>query len=278
MKDLNLNKIIELALLEDMNNGDVTTDNLIDENSVSTAEIMAKENGVLAGLEVAEKVFKFLDKNINFTRLVEDGASVQKGDIIARIEGSTKIILTGERTALNFMQRMSGIATLASEYSDRIKGYNTRVVDTRKTTPCLRVLEKYAVKVGGAHNHRFNLSDAVMIKDNHIKAAGGIREAIEIVREKISHTTKIEVEVETLEGLQEAVEANADIIMLDNMSISEMKEAVKMVSGKAILEASGNITLDRIEDVAKTGVDVISVGALTHSVMALDISLNIISR
>lgn len=259
-----------------MNNGDITTDNLIDEESVSTAEVSAKENGVVAGLDVAKQTFYMLDENIDFINLVEDGASVKKGDIIARIKGKTRAILSGERTALNFMQRMSGIATNASEYAKRIKKYKTRVVDTRKTTPGLRLIEKYAVKVGGGHNHRYNLSDAVMIKDNHIKAAGGIGNAINSIREVIPHTVKIEVEVESLEGLREALEAKADIIMLDNMSIEAMTEAVRINDGRAILEASGNITLETLETVAATGVDVISVGALTHTVKALDISLNII--
>ncbi|MTI46449.1 MAG: carboxylating nicotinate-nucleotide diphosphorylase [Firmicutes bacterium] len=265
-----------MTLIEDMNNGDITTDNLIDASSVSEAEIMAKEDGVICGLELAERIFTFLDGAVKFNRLRKDGDSVKKGDIIAKIQGSTRTILTGERTALNFMQRLSGIATMASRYSERAKGYKARVVDTRKTTPGLRALEKYAVKTGGAYNHRFNLSDAVMIKDNHIKAAGGIKEAVEQIRVKIPHTVKIEVEVEDLEGLQEALDVNTDIIMLDNMSDEEMKEAVEINNGKAILEASGNITLERVESVAQTGVDVISVGALTHSVKALDISLNIL--
>ncbi len=259
-----------------MNNGDITTDNLINEESISTAEISAKENGVVAGLNVAKQTFHLLDENIDFIKLVEDGASVKKGDIIARIKGKTRAILSAERTALNFMQRMSGIATSTSEYAYRVKKYGTRVVDTRKTTPGLRIIEKYAVRVGGGHNHRYNLSDAVMIKDNHIKAAGGIGNAINAIRKTISHTVKIEVEVESIEGLNEALAAKADIIMLDNMSIEAMTEAVRINDGRAILEASGNITLEGLETVAATGVDVISVGALTHTVKALDISLNII--
>lgn len=276
MKDLNIAKIIETAIIEDMNNGDITTDNLIDKDSTDIAEIMVKEDGVIAGLDLAEKIYSFLDEDIVFEKLINDGDKAKKGEIIARVKGRTRTILKGERTVLNFMQRMSGIATLSSVYAEKIKDYNTRVVDTRKTTPCLRPLEKYAVRIGGAYNHRYNLSDAVMIKDNHIKAAGGIKEAINKIRVKIPHTVKIEVEVETLEGLNEALEAKADIIMLDNMSIEKMKEAVKINNSRAILEASGNITLERIENVAKTGVDVISVGALTHSFRALDISLNII--
>lgn len=276
MENLSLNILIRNALLEDMNNGDITTDNLIDEESVSTAEIMVKEDGVVAGLDVARQTFCLLDEHIDFVKLVKDGASVKKGDIIAKIKGKTRAILSGERTALNFIQRMSGIATNTSEYARRIKKYSTRVVDTRKTTPGLRSIEKYAVRVGGGHNHRYNLSDAVMIKDNHIKAAGGIGNAINAIRKTISHTVKIEIEVESIDGLKEALEAKADIVMLDNMSIAAMTEAVKINKGRVILEASGNITLEGLEAVAATGVDIISVGALTHSVKALDISLNII--
>lgn len=276
LENIGFDTLIKNSLLEDMNNGDITTDNLIDEQSISTAEIIAKERGIIAGLDIAKQTFTFLDKRIQFTKLVEDGALVEKGDIIARIKGKTKAILSGERTALNFIQRMSGISTNTSKYLNKIKQYNTRVVDTRKTTPSLRLIEKYAVRVGGGHNHRFNLSDAVMIKDNHIKAAGGISNAVNKIREVIPHTVKIEVEVENLEGLKEALDSKADIIMLDNMSIETMREAVKINEGRAILEASGNITLENLEAVAKTGVDVISVGALTHSVKSLDISLNII--
>ena len=276
LENIGFDTLIKNSLLEDMNNGDITTDNLIDEQSISTAEIIAKERGIIAGLDIANQTFTFLDKRIQFTKLVEDGALVEKGDIIARIKGKTKAILSGERTALNFIQRMSGISTNTSKYLNKIKQYNTRVVDTRKTTPSLRLIEKYAVRVGGGHNHRFNLSDAVMIKDNHIKAAGGISNAVNKIREVIPHTVKIEVEVENLEGLKEALDSKSDIIMLDNMNIETMIEAVKINKGRAILEASGNITLENLEAVAKTGVDVISVGALTHSVKSLDISLNII--
>lgn len=271
-----IEKIIKNALIEDMNYGDITTDLLIDDESISEGIMIAKEEGVVAGISVAEMVFQLLDDCIEFYEIKKDGEMVKKGDHIARIKGSTKNILKGERLALNLMQRMSGIATKARTYADAVKEYKTRVVDTRKTTPGLRILEKYAVRVGGCYNHRFNLSDAVMIKDNHIMAVGGIQKAVEKVRGNISHTTKIEVEVTNLKELEEALAAKADIIMLDNMDIETMKEAVKITNGRAILEASGNITMDRLKSIAQIGVDIISVGALTHSVKAMDISLMII--
>ncbi|KGG80721.1 nicotinate-nucleotide pyrophosphorylase [Caloranaerobacter azorensis H53214] len=272
---LQIEDIIKNALLEDMNNGDITTENLIGLNDISEAEIIAKEDGVLAGIEIAEITFKLLDKDMLFYRLKEDGQFLRKGDIIAKIKGKTRAILSGERTALNFLQRLSGIATKTKKFVDKVEKYNVRVADTRKTTPGIRVLEKYAVRLGGGANHRYNLSDAVMIKDNHIRAVGSIEKAIKLIRERVPHTVKVEVEVETIEQFKQALDAGADIIMLDNMSIEDMKEAVNINNKKAILEASGNVDIDNIEEVAKTGVDVISVGALTHSVKALDISLNI---
>ncbi|QEK10913.1 carboxylating nicotinate-nucleotide diphosphorylase [Crassaminicella thermophila] len=269
-------KIIKNALIEDMNYGDTTTDLLIDDESISEGIMIAKEDGIVAGIPVAEMVFKLLDDGIEFYDIKNDGEMAKKGDHIVRIKGSTKNILKGERLALNLMQRMSGIATKARLYADAVKEYNTRIVDTRKTTPGLRILEKYAVRIGGCYNHRFNLSDAVMIKDNHIMAVGGIKKAVEKVRRNISHTTKIEVEVKNLKELEEALEVNADIIMLDNMDIETMKQAVEITDKRAILEASGNITIERLKDIAKIGVDIISVGALTHSVKAMDISFMII--
>lgn len=271
-----IDEIIKNALTEDMNYGDITTDALIEENSTALAIITAKQAGVIAGLSVANRVFELLDNNISFQALKSDGDVIQEGEKIAEIKGRTRAILKGERLALNLLQRMSGIATKAREYSELIKGTGTRIADTRKTTPGLRILEKYAVRMGGCHNHRFNLSDAVMIKDNHIKAAGGISKAVKKIRMTLSHTVKIEVEVESLEQLEEAIAARADIIMLDNMDIETMKRAVEINKGRAILEASGNITSERINEISAIGVDVISVGALTHSVKALDISLNII--
>nr|WP_300302902.1 carboxylating nicotinate-nucleotide diphosphorylase [Anaerosolibacter sp.] len=269
-------EIIRHALKEDMNYGDVTSDTLIPLEAMAAARMTAKEDGVIAGLAVAEMTFKTVDSTLSFVALKKDGDTVKKGDHIAEIKGSIRGILKAERLALNLIQRMSGIATLSKAYADEVEGYTTRVVDTRKTTPGLRILEKYAVKVGGCHNHRFNLSDAVMIKDNHIKAVGSITKAIEMVRQSIPHTMKIEVEVESLAQLQEALEAKADIIMLDNMDTDTMRDAVKITGGRAILEASGNITKERLREIAAIGIDVISVGALTHSVKSLDISLNII--
>ena len=273
-----VSKIIENALLEDMNYGDITTDSLIEDSVIGEAIITTKENGIIAGLSVAEMVFKILDQEITFVPKVKDGSEVSKGDDIAIIKGSLKNIIKGERTALNFLQRLSGIATLSRRYADVVKNYPAKVVDTRKTTPGLRALEKYAVKMGGCYNHRFNLSDTVLIKDNHIKAVGGISQAIEKCRINIPHTVKIEIEVETIEQLMEALVAKADIILLDNMDIETMKKAFEITAGRAILEASGNISEEKLEDIAAIGIDIISVGALTHSVKAMDISLNIVNQ
>jgi len=271
-----IDEIIMSALKEDMSLGDITTDNLIDKTAVSRARLIAKENGVIAGLDVAERVFKLLDNGIEFTRHVEDGASVKKGDIIAGVAGSTAVLLKGERTALNFLQRLSGIASKTGEFCEKVKDLPVRIVDTRKTTPGLRFLEKYAIRAGGGHNHRFSLSDGVLIKDNHIKAAGSIRKAIELARRNIPHTIKIEVEAESLEQVKEALESKADIIMLDNMSLEMMKEAVRLIDKRALVEASGNVNLHTVRDIALTGVDIISVGELTHSVKAMDISMRFI--
>jgi nicotinate-nucleotide pyrophosphorylase (carboxylating) len=235
--------------------------------------MLAKEEGVIAGLNVAQRVFEILDKDVNVKINVKEGDKVSKGTVIAQIEGSTKAILNGERLALNLIQRMSGIATISRKYRDIVKDIPVRIVDTRKTTPGLRILEKYAVRVGGCYNHRYNLSEAVLIKDNHIKAIGGIKKAIDKIKNNLSHTIKVEVEVESIEGLKEAIEAGADIVMLDNMNLEDMRKAVEIGRGKVILEASGGITIEELVETAKTGVDVISVGALTHSVKALDISL-----
>lgn len=271
-----IEEVVKNALIEDMNNGDITTDNLIEEDDVSKAEMISKEDGVISGLDIAEKAFKSLDDKIIFNKMIEEGSRVRKGTVIAKIEGRTRAILSAERTALNLIQRLSGISTKASILAERISKYDSKLVDTRKTTPGLRGLEKYAVKIGGGHNHRFNLSDTVMIKDNHIRAVGGISEAVGKIRNKIPHTVKVEVEVETIEEFKEALDSGADIIMLDNMNLKDMKKVVEINNNKVILEASGNIDLDTIEKVAQTGVDIISSGGLTHSVKALDISLNII--
>jgi len=271
-----VDNIIQNALKEDMPLGDITTDNLIDENSKSKAKLIAKEAGILAGIEVAERVFRILDPQVYFKANFKDGESLKKGDIIAEIEGNTRALLKGERTALNILQRMSAIATKTNEYCQKVKDLPVKIVDTRKTTPGLRYLEKYAVRAGGGTNHRYCLSDGVLIKDNHIQAAGGIKKAVELARKSIPHTIKIEVETETLEQVAEALEAGADIIMLDNMSYEMMKEAVKLINKRAVVEASGNVSLETIYDIACTGVDIISVGKLTHTVAALDISMKFI--
>lgn len=268
-----IDDIITAALKEDIYLGDITTDSLIDENSKSNAMLIAKQAGMIAGLDVSERVFKILDEDVVFKRNLQDGDYVNTGDIIAEIEGNTRALLKGERTALNFLQRLSGIATKTHIFYEKVKDMPVRIVDTRKTTPGLRYLEKYAVKVGGGHNHRFCLSDGVLLKDNHIMAAGGIKNAIETVRGKVPHTIKIEVETETLEQVQEALDSKADIIMLDNMDPKTMTEAVKLIDKRALVEASGNVSIDTVFEIACTGVDVISVGGLTHSINAFDISM-----
>lgn len=270
-----IEEIIRKGFEEDIHYMDVTTDNLIDESSQSTAILIAKEDGVIAGLPILSKVFKKLDCMSSVSLQVDEGEWVSKGTKLAIIEGTTRSLLKGERLALNLLQRLSGIATMAREYSELVKEYDVRVVDTRKTTPGLRILEKYAVRVGGCQNHRYNLSDAVMIKDNHISAIGSIEEAVRRAKSKVSHTIKIEVEVSSIEGMHKAIRAGADIVMLDNMSIQDMKKAVEQASSQTILEASGGITKDKLVDVAKTGVGIISVGGLTHSVKSLDISMYI---
>ncbi len=268
-----LRSSIRAWLLEDMPHGDITSQNITESRHSVEVQLIAKESGVICGLDVMTMVFQEVDDLIELNYSVKDGDLIHTSQVIGHITGPLASILMGERLALNLLQRMSGIATMSKLYSDEVEDYDTRIVDTRKTTPGLRSLEKYAVRIGGSHNHRFSLSDAVMIKDNHIKAAGGIPTAVKQIRSQIPHTTKIEVEVEDLDGLRTAIEAGADIIMLDNMTNELMTEAVAITDGKAILEASGNMVLERLKGVAQTGVDVISVGALTHSVKALDISL-----
>lgn len=267
--------IIKRALNEDINYVDVTTDYLVDDDKLSTAVYIAKDTGVLAGIDVAMRVFKLLDDNVKCKVLIKDGQKVQKGDIIAKITGSTKALLKGERTALNLLQHMSGIATATNKCVELVKGTNASIADTRKTLPGLRGLQKYAVTVGGGRNHRYNLSDCAMLKDNHIDAYGSLTSAVNALREKMGHTTKIEVETRNLDELREAIAVKADIIMLDNMSCEMMKEAVTINNGQALLEASGNVTEKTIANIAKTGVDIISLGALTHSVKAFDISMKI---
>lgn len=269
---------IEEWLQEDISFGDVTTMSTIPETAQGVGILYAKEAGVIAGLPVAQLVFETVDPTLSFTALVKEGARVEKGEQIAEVSGSVRSILSGERLALNLLQRLSGIATRTSEYAQAVSGTKARVVDTRKTTPGLRMLEKYAVRVGGGHNHRYALYDAVMIKDNHIKGAGGIAQAVASARAAVPHTMTIEVETETLDQVQEALDAGADIIMLDNMPLDVMKQAVTLIGDRAVVEASGGVTLDTIRSIAETGVDVISVGALTHSVKALDISLDLNTR
>ncbi|MFA6308485.1 MAG: carboxylating nicotinate-nucleotide diphosphorylase [Clostridia bacterium] len=269
------NLIIE-ALKEDMPQGDITTDNIIDKNSKSRAKLIAKETGIIAGLGIAERVFKIVDKSIEFNCLILDGTLVNNKDVIAEISGNTSAMLKAERTALNILQHMSGIATKTHEFTVIVEGLPVKIYDTRKTLPGLRNLEKYAVTVGGGTNHRFGLSDAVLIKDNHIKAAGSIRNAIALVKGKVPDTIKIEVETETIEQVKEALKAKADIIMLDNMTTEMMSEAVGIIEKKALVEASGNVSKETVLNIAKTGVDIISIGSLTHSAKAFDISMKFI--
>lgn len=270
-----IDNIINTALMEDINYIDAAADNLIPPEHRSSAYYVAKDTGVLCGIEAAKRVFELVGGDVDFRILINDGTKVHKGDIIAEMEGSTLTLLKGERTALNLLQHMSGIATATDKCVELVKGTRAAVTDTRKTLPGLRALQKYAVTVGGGKNHRFNLSDAAMLKDNHIDAYGGITAAVNALREKIGHTVKIEVEVRTLEELREALDVKCEIIMLDNMSCDEMREAVAITDGRAMLEASGNITAENIREVAQTGVDIISLGALTHSVKCFDISMKI---
>lgn len=274
MMQFYIDDIIKTALLEDVNYIDVAADNLLPDNQISTAKFLAKADGVLCGIDVALRVFELLG-NFEMKKYKNDGDTLKKGDIIAEISGPTKLLLKGERTSLNLIQHMSGIATMTNEAAELIKGTNATVADTRKTLPGLRALQKYAVTCGGGKNHRFNLSDAAMLKDNHIDACGSITKAVSTLREKIGHTVKIEVETRNLDEVKEALDTGCEIIMLDNMDCATMKKAVEIANGKALLEASGNITADTIRAVAETGVDIISIGAITHSVKAFDISLKI---
>jgi len=268
--------IIKNALNEDMPYGDVSTDALFTGTEISKARLLAKEAGVAAGLNVAARVFKLVDNETVFTPLVTEGAKVEPGMVMAEVSGKTASLLKAERVALNFLQRMCGIAGKTKRMSDLVSGSGTVITDTRKTTPNLRILEKYAVSVGGGSNHRFSLSDAVMLKDNHIKAAGSIKAAVEKVRRAIPHTMKIEVETETLEQVSEAVAAGADIIMLDNMDKKKIEAAVSLISKKAIVEVSGNLTENNINEKLVQGVDVMSSGGLTHSVKSMDISMRFV--
>ncbi len=267
--------IVDYALNEDIGNGDITTNSLIPIDLKAKATMIAKSDGVIAGLEVAEYVFRTLDPDILWKTFVNDGDNVAKGTTILEITGSFRALLTGERLALNFLQRMSGIATMTANCLNTLKGYQTKILDTRKTVPGLRLLDKYAVLKGGGTNHRIGLYDMVLIKDNHIKVAGGITKAVAQIKKNIPANIQIEVETTTLDEVAEALSAGADIIMLDNMTTQTMAQSVILINGRAKVEASGNMTIDRLREVAATGVDFISIGALTHSVVALDISMNI---
>ncbi|MDE0316052.1 MAG: carboxylating nicotinate-nucleotide diphosphorylase [Candidatus Poribacteria bacterium] len=270
-----LDSLLELAFTEDIGIGDITTESTVPPSQKGIGILQAKSEGIVAGLPVAEQTFRKLDETLIFRALVEDGDVVTAGMSIAEVQGSAKTILIGERTALNFLQRLSGVATLTSKFVKTIADYDVKIVDTRKTTPGWRALQKYAVRVGGGHNHRFGLYDGILIKDNHIVAAGGIHNAVKRAKEAAPHTAKIEVEVETIEQVNEALDAGVDILLLDNMSLDMMQQVVKLVANQAVTEASGGITLEQVQAVASTGVDLISVGALTHSAMPLDISLKL---
>lgn len=272
MNYLIVDKIIKDALLEDIPNEDITTNSIIGEESLSTVDLLCKEEGIIAGLLVFKRVFEILG-SVEVELYKNDGDKVYPKEKIAFLKGSTRNILLGERIALNLLQRMSGIATLTNKFVCKLNGSKTKLLDTRKTTPNLRILEKYSVKIGGGCNHRFNLSDGVMLKDNHISAAGGIKNAVKLARANTSFVRKIEVEVESLEMVKEALEAKADIIMLDNMTLDMASEAIELIGDKALTEFSGNVSLTTIEEIGKIGVDYVSVGALTHSAKILDLSM-----
>lgn len=273
--DRTIKSLIERALAEDIGPGDVTTEATVPADLTSKAEMLAKQDLVLAGIDVSREVFHSLNPDIQLTPLAKDGDRIKLGTVIARLSGSTRALLMGERVALNLLQHMSGIATQTATYVEKIKGLKAVVLDTRKTHPGLRQLEKYAVRMGGGKNHRFGLYDGILIKDNHITAAGSITKAIEGVRKKAHHLLKIEVETKTLVEVREALAAKADVIMLDNMQVAMMREAIALISHQALVEASGNVTLETIRAIAETGVDFISCGSLTHSAPAADISMKI---
>lgn len=270
-------ELIKTALKEDMPYGDITTDNIVKPGTKAKAELIAKQNMVLAGMDVFERVFKLMDDSTVFSRQVRDGCKVSKETVFLELEGDARVLLKGERTALNFLQHMSGIATKTAEFCEMVHDLPVKIMDTRKTIPGLRYLEKYAVRMGGGCNHRFCLSDGVLVKDNHIKAAGGISRAVTLARAGKPHTVRIEVETETLEQVEEAMQAGADIIMLDNMNLEMMTKAVKLINGRAVTEASGDVHLDTLRDVALTGVDIISIGELTHTIKAANISMRFVN-
>lgn len=275
LPDFYVDDLIKKAITEDINYIDVSSAYLFGDEHRTSAYFVSKADGVLCGIDVAMRVFSLLDNTFEYTLFKHDGDELKAGDMIAEFSGKTLKLLEGERTSLNLVQHMSGIASMTNVAVKAVEGTGTSIADTRKTLPGLRAIQKYAVTCGGGHNHRYNLSDAAMLKDNHIDAGGGITKTVETLRKKIGHTVKIEVETRNLDEVKEAVNAGADIIMLDNMNLEQMKEAVKIIDGKALTEASGNVTLDNIRTVAQAGVDIISMGAITHSVKAFDISMKI---
>lgn len=272
-RTLNVDNLLLLALQEDISSEDVTTNAVMPEACQGTVQLLCKQDGVIAGMEVFARVFTLLDEKTEIIPYVKDGDEVKKGDLLATVNGDIRVLLSGERTALNYLQRMSGIATYTRSVAKLLEGSKTTLLDTRKTTPNMRIFEKYAVRVGGGYNHRYNLSDGVLLKDNHIGAAGSVTKAVEMAKEYAPFVRKIEIEVENLDMVKEAVEAGADIIMLDNMSTEEMQEAIKIIDGRAETECSGNVTKENIGRLTALGVDYISSGALTHSAPIMDISL-----
>ena len=270
---MNADELILQALREDITSEDITTNSVMPHYQAGEVDLICKQDGVIAGLEVFKRVFELLDSATEVTFYCKDGDTVKKGEKIGLVRGDIRVLLSGERTALNYLQRMSGIATYTREIADLLKGTKTKLLDTRKTTPNMRIFEKYSVKVGGGYNHRYNLSDGILLKDNHIGAAGGVKEAVRMAKEYAPFVRKIEIEVENLDMLKEALEAGADIIMLDNMSVEDMKTAVELCHGKAETECSGNVTRENVARLVDIGVDYISSGALTHSSPILDLSL-----
>ncbi len=273
MRNSRVDQLILMALEEDVTNEDVSTNAIIPEDKFGSVQLICKEDGIIAGLEVFKRVFTLLDENTKVECYCKDGDAVKKGQLLGVVRGCVRVLLTGERTALNYLQRMSGIATYTHEIVSLLEGSKTCLLDTRKTTPNMRIFEKYAVKAGGGHNHRYNLSDGIMLKDNHIAAAGSIKKAVAMARDYASFVLKVEVETENLNMVQEALDAGADIIMLDNMSVEDMKSAIELINGKALTECSGNVTKENVEKYVSLGVDYISCGALTHSAKILDLSL-----
>jgi nicotinate-nucleotide pyrophosphorylase (carboxylating) len=273
--DFQLTQFVEAALQEDIRSGDITTNSLIPANAQATALMRFRESGIVCGIGAAKSTFRLLDENIDLKVLLEDGAAVNAGEVALEIRGNARAILTAERVSLNIVQHLSGIASATAQYVKETEGTKARIVDTRKTTPGLRLLEKYAVRCGGGHNHRYALDDMILIKDNHIALCGGIKNAVSRARENVGHSVKIEVECDTLDQVREALQAGAELILLDNMPPATLREAVEIVGGKALCEASGGINLQTVRGVAQSGVDIISAGALTHSVRALDVGLDV---